>query len=157
MAHGGHRGGLDGDAHAASRSHAVQAERKPELRARVVRTQPQRFTFEGRVAAPSALLSAQRRAGNRAVTQLVQRSTSPQRDLNDEQKKSWAELGGPKLIEALKSATEEWKKFRASPDSYGSLPKTARAPSQLAELLRTGDYSMPATPRTSWAATGCGT
>ncbi|HET9981067.1 MAG TPA: DUF4157 domain-containing protein, partial [Ktedonobacterales bacterium] len=60
-----------------------------------------------------------------------------QRDLNDDQKKAWADGGGEKIIAQVRSAVEAWKLFRQKPEKYGEMPRQTSAASDLAELLRT--------------------
>lgn len=100
----------------------------------------------------SLLDQLQRTVGNQAAARLLsgtgrqarpvpiaQQGPVVQRDLTEDQKKSWAEHDGPKIIQGLKVATDKWKAFRQSPDSYDNIPKAGQAPSQLAELLQTGE------------------
>ena len=99
---------------------------------------------EERHLSPAVLLHLQRSAGNGAVADIVQRlangsALTLQRDLTEDQKKSWERLDGPKFIQALKTSVEEWKKFRQSPDAYEKIPRAGRAPGQLADLLATGE------------------
>lgn len=60
-----------------------------------------------------------------------------QRDLNDDQKKAWADSGGEKIVAQVKSAVEAWKLFRQKPEKYGEMPRQTSGASDLAELLRT--------------------
>jgi hypothetical protein len=83
----------------------------------------------------------QRQLGNTLVQRLLAGRSGPavQRDLTDEQKKSWADNKGDAYVQELKAAVAEWKTFRSKPESFSDLPKAGSAPSGLAELLRTGD------------------
>jgi len=62
-----------------------------------------------------------------------------QRDLTEDQKKSWEQLDGPKHVAALKQAVNGWKEFRKKPEAYQSIPRAESAPGALAELLRSAD------------------
>jgi Domain of unknown function (DUF4157) len=64
---------------------------------------------------------------------------SIQRDLTEDQKKSWKDLNGDQFVSQIKASVEEWKKFRSTPESFEQLPKAGNAPSELAEFLRTSD------------------
>jgi hypothetical protein len=92
---------------------------------------------------PRLIASLQRSAGNNAVSRLItqrqERQHRPvvQRDLSDAQKKAWEDQNGPAHVAALKAVATTWSEWRSHPDSWDSIPDPGKAPSDLAELLRT--------------------